>query len=199
MIVVDPLYNPNLVPFIDGDTEIAHDITLNTFLGSYGNRTSIDHITDQETRRALARQLYLHGEVLNITRNNKQFDMFNCVVAESVYRPGLQEVIIPDSISAKKIDGRTVVYQLFNSTGQIDISASYDLALFWKDYINFQYLSLQYDLIDPTGIPGCSIVVEMPQVDESFNIVNRQDAIVVDTNLNGTKFAQAELLELLFA
>ena len=121
MILVDPLYNPNTPAFIDGETKLSSNITLNAFLGSYGNRTSIDHIVDQDTRRQLARQLYLHAEVLNITSRNVDFDDYNVVIAESVYLPGSQEVIIPGTISANKNNGKTVVYQLFDSRGNIDV------------------------------------------------------------------------------
>jgi hypothetical protein len=139
---------------------------------------------------------------LNTVYNNVEFNEYNIVVAESVYRAGVDEVIVPDSISAKKIDGRAVVYQLFNARGDVALSETYDLALFWKDYINYKLLSLQYDTLDPLGEPCASIVLEMPTVDDTFNPAFQDQSErflgTVDTTLNGVNMAQGELIELLF-
>ena len=58
ILVVDPVYNPNLVATITSATKLGPGITIAKFLGAYGDRTPFDFVGDETTRLSIARQLY---------------------------------------------------------------------------------------------------------------------------------------------
>ena len=191
-ILVDPIYNPNFRTDITSSTKLSPHTSIATFLGSYCNRTSFDYVVDKQQRFDIARQLYLHAELMKTVLDNPQFDDFRLVVAESLFEPGSNEVVTPDSINDFKQSGRAVVYQLFNKNGKMDLDATYDLAVYWKDYVRFEQLILDYDNYDPSGILSAQIVVVMPVVDSSFN--PSQFTLAVNTNVNG-QFQSAALVK----
>ena len=59
ILVVDPVYNPNLVATITSATKLGPGITIAKFLGAYGDRTPFDFVGDETSRLSIARQLYL--------------------------------------------------------------------------------------------------------------------------------------------
>ena len=44
ILVVDPVYNPNLVATITSATKLGPGITIAKFLGAYGDRTPFDFV-----------------------------------------------------------------------------------------------------------------------------------------------------------
>ena len=46
ILVVDPVYNPNLVATITSATKLGPGITIAKFLGAYGDRTSFNHTSN---------------------------------------------------------------------------------------------------------------------------------------------------------
>ena len=52
ILVVDPVYNPNLVATITSATKLGPGITIAKFLGAYGDRTSFNHIGTKKEREA---------------------------------------------------------------------------------------------------------------------------------------------------
>ena len=66
ILVVDPVYNPNLVATITSATKLGPGITIAKFLGAYGDRTSFNHIGTKKEREAIARQLYLQAEMMRM-------------------------------------------------------------------------------------------------------------------------------------
>ena len=51
LILVDPVYNPELAPNITSDTKLGPGVTIAKFLGAYGDRTPFNHIRFDEGRR----------------------------------------------------------------------------------------------------------------------------------------------------
>lgn len=100
----------------------------------------------------------------------------------------------PNSINDLKRTGRAVVYQLIDKNGKIDHQKTFDLAVFWKDYINYNKLILDYDTFDPNDELAAQIVLVMPEVPEDYDVSFSFD---VETTYNGELQAKNELLEIL--
>ena len=195
IIVVDPVYNPNFVEDseINSGTKLAKGVTLAKFLGAYGDRTPFTFITTGSERKALARQLYLHAQLYNsINGNAELFNDVRLIISESVYRPGPLETVGGDNL--KKQDGRMVVYQVVGQDGTIDHEKTFDVAEFWKDYMFYDKITLDYDTLNPDGSMTSQIVVEMPTIDESFEA---KFGLNVDTVYNGAIISSGELVEIL--
>lgn len=99
-----------------------------------------------------------------------------------------------NSVNDLRRTGRAIVYQLINKNGQTDPEKTFDLAVFWKDYIDYDKLSLDYDTFDPTGILTSQIVLEMPKVPATFDVSFSYN---LETTFNGELQAKNELLEIL--
>lgn len=98
------------------------------------------------------------------------------------------------SINDLRRTGRAIVYQLIDKNGKTDSRTTYDLALYWKDYIDYDKLTLDYDTFDPSGELTCQIVLEMPEVPSSFEVSYRHD---LETTYNGELQTKNEILEIL--
>ena len=97
------------------------------------------------------------------------------IIVEGVYRGGPlegfgdnQRQIGGDNIL--KQDGRLVVYKVIDEFGSVDLERTFDVAEYWKDYANYEKLSLEYDKWDPSGKMNGQIAVYMPEVPESFDV-----------------------------
>jgi hypothetical protein len=98
------------------------------------------------------------------------------------------------SINEYRRDGRAVVYQLIDKHGKTDPRLSFDLAVFWKDYLNYDLLGLDYDTFDPNGDLTCSIVLIMPAVPPDWDV---SYTLNLETTYNGELQTKDELLEIL--
>ena len=97
-------------------------------------------------------------------------------------------------VLALRRTGRAVVYQLIGRNGKTDPRKTFDLAVFWKDYIHYDKLTLDYDTYDPNGDLTCQIVVETPDVPEDFDVKFKY---AIETKYNGELQTTNELLEIL--
>lgn len=100
----------------------------------------------------------------------------------------------PDSKNDLRRDGRAIGYQLIDKQGKTDPRKSFDLALFWKDYIDYDKLSLDFDTFDPNGDLTTTIFLQIPQVPTSWEVKYKYD---LETTYNGELQAKNELLEIL--
>jgi len=188
--LVDPLYNPNLLKEITSGVYLQRGIPLAKFLGARGTRSQLQQISVDH--KQLVRNLYLHAELLRSAQRNTDLQNVRVTVAEGVYVPAINES--PTGVNEKKVDGRAVVYQVINRKGKTDIPKSFDLAVYWKDYADYDRISLDYDTYDPNGDLVANIVVEMPNVSESFDVNFSKQ---IDTYYNGALQSSNELLEIL--
>lgn len=90
--------------------------------------------------------------------------------------------------------GQAIVYQLIDRSGKSDPSMSFDLAVYWKDFIDYDKITLAYDTFDPNGDLTCSIILEMPKVGTNYNVSFKRN---IETTFNGELQAANELLEIL--
>ena len=193
IILPDPVYNPN---FLDGDkissrTKLAPGVTIAKYLGAYGDKTPFSHIGDADKRKQIARNLYLHAELYRtINGNTDLFNNVRLIVSEGIYKGGPLETVGGDNL--KKEDGRVVVYQVIDREGKIDHSATFDIAEYWKDYTFYDKITLDYDIYNPDGSLTSQIVVEMPEVGESFDLNFK---FGISTNYNGKLLSSKELIE----
>lgn len=100
----------------------------------------------------------------------------------------------PGSINDLRRTGRAIVYQLIDKNGRTDPRKTFDLAVFWKDYIDYDKIVLDYDTFDPNGDLTSQIVLAMPEVPESFEVGFQYD---LETMYNGEMQVKNELLEIL--
>lgn len=101
---------------------------------------------------------------------------------------------MPSDILALRRKGQAVVYQLIDRNGKTDPQKTFDLAVYWKDYINYDKLTLDYDTYDPSGDLTCQIVIETPEVPETYEVSYKYG---LETRYNGELQTKNELLEIL--
>lgn len=190
--LVDPVYNPDFRSDITSATPLAPGITVAKFLGSKGTRVQFEQL--QGDRKVIAKQLYIQAEAMRTVINNPQFRNNRLVVAEGIYKPASTETVTPNSINDYKQTGRAVVYQLLNKQGNVDLENTFDLALYWKDYQQYQEMILDYDTFDPTGQLSAQVVLVMPDVSSSWDINFEKK---LKTTFNGTDLSANEILEVI--
>ena len=197
IVLPDQKFNPNFQDIILSSTKLAPGVSLAKFLGTKGNPCSLTTVpkyqNDQTERKQLARNLYLHAELVrSVNGNTDMFKDVRLIVTEGVYRGGPIETVAGDNLT--KQEGRLVVYKVVGEDGKIDYERTFDLAVFWKDYMNYDKLSLEYDMWNPNGVLNAQIAVETPKVPESFDV---SFGGKVQTNFNGSLLSADELTEVL--
>lgn len=156
---------------------------------------NINNLVDQAQRRQLARNLQLHAHYLSIINSGIIFDhnLYTLKVQRGYYTPGPQETPSSGSLNDLATQGRCVVYQLVNKiTDQVEISKTYDLALYLKDYIYFDKLILDYDTYDPSGMMTAHIIIVTPTMPETYQNVSYSN--LIETRNNG-KVISTDLLD----
>ena len=192
IILVDPVYNPEKQGSITSATKLGPGITIAKFLGAYGDRTPFNHVVTNTERKRIARHLYLQAEAMRIINGNtKNFNDVRLIVSEGIYQ--MREPDVNDETMKKKSDGRLVYYQVVDQEGKIDLERTYDVAEYWKDYVKFGKLYLDYDNYNPDGSLCASIGLEFPETPESFDINFAGD---VETYYNNELMSKDELVEI---
>ena len=192
IIIPDQKYNPNFVDTVTSETKLAPGVSLSKFLGTKGNSTSLE-TSNVSDRKQLLRNLYLHAELFRMINGNTDFFKdVRLIVSEGVYRGGPLETVAGENLA--KQEGRLVVYKVVDETGTIDFERTFDLAEYWKDYANYEKLSLEYDVWSPDGSLNAQVAIEVPKVAESFDV---NFGMNVETRYNGQLLAKNELIEVL--
>lgn len=186
--IPDPKYDPNNIPTttkITGQIELGKGIRMARFLGGTGNKVTLDHIATREEKLQLARQYTLHANAIGTILNNRgEFKDYRLVVVEGLYTTGPTETLTQGSLTYHASRGESVVYELHNTAGKIDPTTTYELALWWKDNLNYDKLSLSYDTFDPSGEMTTQIVLTMPEVDKDYNLVRGRYQNKLETLFN---------------
>ena len=194
-IVPDPVYNPNNAPFISSGTKLARGVSIGKFLGAVGEKTNLNHITNDADRLQIARQLYLHAMAMNtINMDLGQFMNKRLIVVEGLYKKGPQENLSTGGLNDLATKGRVVVYQLLDRAGIPDHMAMFDLAVYWKDNILFEKVILDYDRYNTDGSLECHVILQMPTVDSKFK---GNFTKTLETRYNGSLQTTGELIEIL--
>jgi len=172
IILVDPLYNPNFRENIQSSTPLGPGITMAKFLGAPGTPSTMQDYSGNEFQ--LARNLYLHAEAMRVIHESKNFSTIR---------------VVPTDLQST---GTIVGYQVIGKDGKVDIPQSFDVAEFWKDYINYNKIQLWYDHFNPDGSLSVSIILHMPSVPTSFDISFTK---TIETVYNDSTQAVNELIE----
>jgi len=192
IILVDPVYNPDNLGQITSATKVGPGVTIAKFLGAYGDRCPFNHVISNTMRQRIARHLYLHAEAMRVINGNtKNFNDIRLIVSEGLYH--MREGDQNDETMLKKSDGRLVYYQVIDQKGNINLEKTFDVAEYWKDYIRFKGLYLDYDTYDPSGKLCASIGLEMPDCPTTFDIEFAGD---VETHFNNGIQTKNELVEI---
>lgn len=192
-IIPEPEYNPYKANNISNTTLLAPGISLSRFLGSSEDPSTINHLKSNDAKVEVAKYYYLHARIMKtIQDDTDQFKDFTLTVTEGMYRPGPSETITPNSINDLKRKGRAVVYSLVDNTGAHNLTKLFDLAVYWKDTIAYDKLILSYDTIDCKL--NARLIVVLPEINSSWEGTYSR---TVETELNGHKMTQGELVEIL--
>ena len=192
--IADPVYNPNFIPDsqISAKTKLGPGVTIAKFLGAYGDRTHFNFVGSSSARKQIARNLYLQAELYRtINGNTELFNDVRLIVSEGIYRGGPDETVSGDNL--KKQNGTLVGYQVINQKGEVDNFRTFDVAEYWKDFYDFQKLTLDYDTYNPDGSLTSQILIEFPEVPENYEL---SFAKQIETKFNGTLLGQDELIEI---
>ena len=170
---------------------------MSNFFG-WNDSVTINQVTKRSDRVTLAKQYYLHAEAIatvNSTIGSKQFEDFRLIVSEGFYKTGpTEELDISDGINHFKTTGQAVVYELRNTKGDIAFSKTFDLAVYWKNTINFKKLILDYDTYNPDGTLHACIILIMPEIISPWNVRYEN---IVETRFNNNVQTTNELMEIL--
>ena len=193
ILIVDPIYNPNLVATITSATKLGPGISIAKFLGAYGDRTAFNHIGTKKEREAIARQLYLQAEMMRMINGNiNLFNKVRLVVSEGIYKAGPTETLSGDTLLKSK--GELVYYQVIGNDGIVDLETTFDVAEYWKDYADYGEIRLDYDSYNPDGTLTAQIGIQMPTIGEDFNVNFVKQ---IKTFFNGNLQSDGELVEIL--
>tara|TARA_Y100001937_G_C7125062_1_gene334516 strand:- start:469 stop:1401 length:933 start_codon:yes stop_codon:yes gene_type:complete len=196
-IIPDGQYDPTFQSRITPRTKLSQNSTLSKFLGSYNDPVVFNNISSEEERLLLAKQYYLHAEIIktvNSASGSEEFSNFRLVVTEGYYRPAPAEILDKtDGINHLKTKGRAVVYELIGEDGEVDLDKTFDLAVYWKQNIQFEKMILNYDNFNPDGSLHADIILIMPRVIPPWNVTYNNK---IETRYNNAVQTTGELLEI---
>jgi len=147
-------------------------------------------------RRQIARNLTLHAKALTIINSNTEiFRNVRVIVSEGIYNR--RPIDTKNKTMQAKASGQLVYYQVINADGNIDFEKTFDVAVFWKDNLNFQEMYLDYDEYNPNGNLSAQIGILMPQVPENYEIKDNRFKRSLFTVYNNKIQTKRELIEIL--
>ena len=194
-ILIDPIYNPQFQVDINSNTKLASGITMAKFLGAYGDRTSFNHESFNFVRRQIARNLVLHAMAMKtITENPIHFNDVRLIVSEGVLDTTEPTYRFADDISLQKSKGELIYYQVIGQNGQIDLEQTFEVAEYWKDFVQFEKIILDYDEYNTDESLTASIGLLMPSIPEDFDVQFKKE---VETQFNNHIQSKGELIEIL--
>ena len=195
-IIPDPQYNPNFLTEVTSATKLGAGVSVAKFLGGHGDPITLDHITNLEDRKALARHLYVHAEIMLTISQSKNpiFKDLRLQVSEGVYKPSKYETLEPDSVNYLASVGRCIFYQLYNNSGRLVVENHFDLVEYWKDAVNYDKLILDYDTLNPDKSLTAQVGLVLPEIGEDWNPTYKREIV---TQFNNTLFSKKEAVEVL--
>ena len=169
-----------------------------TFLGGIGDSVTLTHILEDEEKLRLAKQYMLHTGVLQLINSSDaptQFKNFRLVPVEGLYRPESGEDLdVSDGINFLMSRGRTVVYELIDNKGNMAVEKTFDLAVYFKDNLNYEKMFLDYDNFNPDDSLNVQIIITMPEIIPPYQVTYKNE---FETRYNNITQATNELVEVL--
>lgn len=126
--------------------------------------------------------------------NQAKFNEYRLVVAEGLYKKAPNEKIETDSINDLKSKGRAVVYELRDLNGNIAHEKTFDLAVYWKDNLEFEKMILSYDSYNPDRSIVTQIILVMPEIIPAWTVSYKNE---IQTMYNNNVQTNGELVEIL--
>jgi hypothetical protein len=181
---------------ITPSTKLAPGVPISVFLTGSGVKSTFNNIASETEKKQIARNLQIHAYILNTVNqtNYGPFADYTLDVVQGYYAPGPAETPTPGSINDLATKGRAVVYELIsNVTGKVDLQKTFDLAVYWKDNIQYDKLILDYDTYNPDGSLSVQIVILTPEITAAYTaLFTRQ----IETLFNNQIQSSSDLLEL---
>ena len=197
-LLVDAKYNPVFQDTITSKTKLASGISMAKFLGGDNDPVTLTHIIDDDQKVLLAKQYVLHAEVMRTINSKdatKEFKDFRLQVVEGLYRAEEGENLdVSDGLNYLMSRGLAVVYELIGLDGKIAIEKTFDLAVYWKDNIQFDKMILDYDNYNPDNTLNAQIILVMPEVISPWTVTFNNN---IETRYNNINQVTNELLEVL--
>lgn len=187
-------FNPNNLTEITHNTLLGRGIPISKFTGAVGNKTTLNHITDKDTRLQIARNLLVQANIIELFRFLGSMKGFNLVVAEGIYQPGPGETPTPESFNDLAQTGRAVAYEIYAQGGGIALDKLYDFAEFLKDSYSYNKLGLAYDKFNPDGKLHAQLIVEIPNIPASYRATYDMQ---LETTFNSEIQSSSDLVEIL--
>jgi len=191
---VEARFNPNNLTEITHNTLLGKGIPISKFTGGVGNKTTLNHITDNTKRFQVARNLLVQSQIIKNFKSLGLFKGYNLVVAEGIYQPGPTETPTPESFNDLAQDGRAVAYEVYSQDGTIALDKLYDFAEFLKDTFSYNKLGLSYDKFNKDETLHGQIIVQIPTIPESYRT---QYNMKLETTFNSEVQSSSDLVEIL--
>ncbi len=189
---VEAQFNPENQSFITVNTPLAKGVTISKFTGGVGSKVNLNHITNTNDRKQLARNLYVQAQVIKSFYSIGALKKYNIVVAEGIYVKGPGETTSAFNKLAET--GQAVAYEVYSTDGTIALDKLFDFAEILKDTFNYDKLELSYDTYDPSGSLHGQLLVEIPKMPSSFNA---SFSMNIGTSFNGDVQSNSDLMEIL--
>ena len=198
-LIPNQTYNPEqqLVRYgnINGKTKLAQNISLAKFLGGSGDPVTLEHITEKTERLKIARNLYAQAEFMNSAQEYlDKRNRHSLQVVEGLYKKEDGETLDVEGLNLLASRGQVVVYEVRDRTGQIDCNKTFDLAIYCKDYLNYDKMILDYDSYNPDQSLNAQIIIQMPPVSADWKMRYRN---LIETRFNNYTQTNGELVEIL--
>lgn len=180
---------------VNPSTLLAKGVPLSMFISGEGDRANINHITDMNQRRQIARNLQVQAQILLYVNGSPRSQFVNTTlkVIEGIYKPGAAETVTPEGLNDLAMQGRCVVYELINNdTGKVDPALTFELATALKNIAMYDKLILDYDNYNPDGSMNVQLIVTSPQMSETYQGTFKYE---IETRYNN-KVQSAELVEI---
>ena len=151
-------------------------------------------------RPQIARNLQPQAELLVKFRKytNENFKNLRLIPVEGLYIPTPNEkksATWADSINKLKSEGRAVVWELQSETSEVPYEKTFDVAVYLKNIYLFEKLIIDYDNFDPSGNLNAQIILIMPKLNESYEVVEGNFFRAIETRYNGKVTSNSDLVE----
>jgi len=189
--IPDPQYIITDSSIITPSTRLSDKYTLAKFLSGQGNKVTLNHIVDNTARISIARNLQQQINAINVFHDTLRFMNYRLVIIESLYQTGPGESA--SDIASLATNGQSVVYQVINDLGQVDLPKTFELAEYWKSFVQFDKCILDYDNYNPNGSLSAQIVLTMPNISATYEASYSNN---IETRYNNKIQSSSDFIEI---
>jgi len=175
-IIPELKFKNNILGTINTNTLINHDTSIGRFIGvdDHGKFDSLSNTNKIQ----LAKNYFVMSEMMKVVSNSNhtptEFETYSLDVVEGYYAPETYGIGPPGKLQEEKLTansildlrnkGRALVFELRDQKGNIDLEATFDLAIAWSEVGYFDKLTLDYDSYDPFGDLNAQLILEIPNI-----------------------------------